>query len=269
MRLAVVDAYSAEGRVRLAAAGCTPAGELYKRVLLECSDDLDITVLIASAASRVLPEAVAAGDYDGVVWTGSDLNAPKPNDEVRAQIDLCRALLDQGVFNFGSCWALQLATVACGGEVASSPKGREFGIARGIESLSDHALLSGRQEPFSSFASHEDEVVRLPDNGRRLARNDWSEVQALEVRRGPGLFWAVQYHPEYDFREVARLAAVRGPQLVEHGLFESVDAVREYYEPLEALDDGGDAPADLGAGLIQPVERRNEILNWLDAMRES
>ncbi|MDX1650631.1 MAG: type 1 glutamine amidotransferase, partial [Myxococcota bacterium] len=67
---------------------------------------------------------------------------------------------------------------------------------------------------FDAFTSHADHVGALPEGVPALAGNDWSPVQALAVA-SPGPFWAVQYHPEYDLREIGRLALLRADELAD------------------------------------------------------
>ena len=273
MRVAIVDAYSRAGRVSLANAGCTPAGQLYKRVATAHAPEHEYTVLLADAAARSLPSGVAAGDFDAVLWTGSELTIYQDDDEVRAQIDLARTLMRAGVPNFGSCWAAQLAAVSFGGSCGPCPKGREFGIARDI-TLNDegveHPMYRGKPRVFCSYASHGDEITQLPPNARILASNAWSKVQALEVRVGGATFCATQYHPEYDLCEVAQLGAVRGPGLVEQGLYKSQADADAYFAQLRSLHKSSDPSlaAELGVGddLLDAEVRQREIANWLGGL---
>ena len=48
------------------------------------------------------------------------------------QVELARAVYKSGTPFFGSCWGLQVATVAAGGSVRQNPRGREVGIARDL-----------------------------------------------------------------------------------------------------------------------------------------
>jgi GMP synthase (glutamine-hydrolysing) len=193
---------------------------------------------------------------------------------VRRQLELVRASLDAGLPSFGSCFAAQLLAVAEGGSVRLNPKGREFGIARKIE-LSvagrEHPLFAGKAPVFDAYTSHEDEVETLPPGAQVLASNEWSRVQALAVRRGRGEFWAVQYHPEYDLRELARLARVRGPDLVAQGTFRDAAAVQSWAQELEALA-ADPARRDIAWRLaidrdvLDPALRRAEVRNWLEQL---
>jgi GMP synthase (glutamine-hydrolysing) len=48
-------------------------------------------------------------------------------------------------------------------------------------------------------------------------------------------FWAVQYHPEYDLHDLARLIACRIPKLIKNGNFFNEEAAHQYIADLETL----------------------------------
>jgi GMP synthase (glutamine-hydrolysing) len=274
LHLLVVDAYDGDGRAALRAAGGTPAGQLYARELkaVEGRSEIDIYILAITGGDDHLP-GTALDDYDGIIWTGSNLSIHKLGQTVRTQIDLARAAFDSGVPQFGSCWAIQLAAVAAGGACAANPRGREFGIARTITPTPEgkaHPLLRGRGDAFDAFTSHEDIVVSLPDGASHLAGNEFSEIQALEARSGRGTFWAVQYHPEYDFHEVARLATLRRDQLIRQGRFRDEGEAINFIEDFEQLhvnpaDEALSERHSVSIDVSDPSMRRLELRNWLDA----
>lgn len=272
MRLLVLDAYAGEGREALRRVGATEAGELYRRVLARLAPDAEIDVAYPADSDACLPEGRALGDYAGVAWTGSSLSIGSADAApVRRQVDLARAQLTLGVPGFGSCWAIQLVAVAAGGRCGACARGREFGISREIRLSARgarHPLYAGKPLRFDAFASHVDEVAKLPDRAELLASNDWSEVQALALE-GSGSFWAVQYHPEYDLHEVARLCALRADELVAQGSFADRAATDRFIDRLEALN--GDPTRedlvrelDLDVSVLDPDLRTLEVRNWLE-----
>ena len=271
-RLLVVDAYPKTGRDNLRGAGGTEGGELYRRMLAGFDPTLEIDVAHPADGERPAPAELSA--YAGVVWTGSNLSITEPGDPgVARQIDLARELEEARVPCFGSCFAVQLAAVARGGRCATNPKGREFGISRGID-LTDagraHPLYRDKPSRFDAFTSHADHVVELPGGSTHLSGNDWSPVQGADLDGTAGSFWAVQYHPEYDLHEVASLARLREQELVDQGAFASTAAAREWVRDLEVLHED---PAredlagrhDLGETLLDPALRTIEVRNWLRA----
>jgi len=185
-----------------------------------------------------LPEGSALNGYDGLAWTGSSLTVYKDEPAVTAQIELARAAFQSKVPSFGSCWAAQIGVVAAGGLCAANPRGREMGVARKIELTNEgrgHPLYIGKPTVFDAFISHEDEVTHLPAGAVRLAGNTFSAVQAVAVTHCGGTLWAVQYHPEYDLRELARLTFCRIDKLVGMGFFADRAAAEDYVRKLEAL----------------------------------
>jgi GMP synthase (glutamine-hydrolysing) len=69
-----------------------------------------------------------------------------------------------------------------------------------------------------------------------LASNDFSAVQGAEVKHANGVFWATQYHLEYDLPHIAGLIRVRAPRLLREGFFRTPEDLAAYAENLRALD---------------------------------
>ena len=80
-----------------------------------------------------LPDPAGLAAYDGIVLTGSHLNIYDATPEIRRQVDLMRAVYASRTPAFGSCWGLQVAAVAAGGDVRLNPAGWEVGIARRLD----------------------------------------------------------------------------------------------------------------------------------------
>ncbi len=64
----------------------------------------------------------------------------------------------------------------------------------------DHPLLEGRPLAFDAPAIHLDAIAELPGQATVLASNEMAPVQAAEIRHEGGLFWGVQYHPDFRSR---------------------------------------------------------------------
>jgi len=271
LRFLVLDAYDPAGRASLARVAATDAGTLYRDVLLaiEPSSHVDVAPF---EGHFVLPSGASITDYDALVWTGSNLTVHQDTPAVREQLALARAALDAGLACFGSCWAVHVAVTATGGTCAANPKGREFGVARAITLTANgraHPLFKGRAIAFDALTSHEDHVVSVGLGTSILASNEWSAVQAVAVTRGRGVFWAVQYHPEFGLRDVARLCVLRAPQLIGQGFFRHDADVTEWVQAIEALGDDpkrGDLAYRLGIGpdLLDFARRTAEIRRFID-----
>lgn len=219
-----------------------------------------------------LPEGTTIGEFDGFMWTGSDLTVYEVDDpRVSGQLDFARALTAAGAASWGSCWGLQVASQVDGGEVAVNPSGREWGIARGIELNDDgesSQILAGKPAVFDAFIMHLDEVISLPDGTTSLGGNTHTAIQVAVLASGSATFWATQYHPEFNLHEMGRLIAARAQALVREGHFVNESAVAAYASDMMALyaDPSSEVlRGRLGVGddIIDPKIREVELRNWL------
>jgi GMP synthase (glutamine-hydrolysing) len=202
--------------------------------------------------------------------TGSALNIYNGGAPVTRQIELAKAVFAAGVPFFGSCWGLQVAVTAAGGEVRANPRGREFGIGRRIllsDAGREHPLFAGKAPTFEAPTIHRDEIASLPAGAATLATNDYG-LQAASFTHGRGTFWGVQYHPEYDFIDIAAVAERYGQILVTEGMFRDTTELAAFATDLRALQSNPtDAPLlwkyGLGTAMRTESLRLTEIRNWL------
>ncbi|MEP6546851.1 MAG: type 1 glutamine amidotransferase [Gammaproteobacteria bacterium] len=270
-RILVLDGNVAENRARQVAALGYDSGTGYARVLRRIDPSLRVDVL-AAADGATLPAGVALESYDGVTMTGSALNIYNSGAPVTRQIELAKAVFAAGVPFFGSCWGLQVAVTAAGGEVRAHPRGREFGFARRIllsDAGREHPLFAGKPLAFEAPTIHRDEIASLPAGATTLATNDFG-VQAASFNHGRGTFWGVQYHPEYEFSDIAAAAERYGRTLVTEGMFPDLPALTTFAGELRALQaNPSDSPLlwkhGLGPAMRTEGLRLLEIRNWLQA----
>lgn len=273
-RLLVIEGNTAEARARQAKHNGSTYSDAYAEVLRGMAAGAVVDICFPTDHGANLPDAGGIAGYDGVAITGSALNIYLGEAESLRQVELARAVFEAGVPFFGSCWGLQVAAVAAGGTVVRSDKGREIGVARKIV-LTDagrgHDLHAGKGPAFDAPAVHTDEVGERPEGMTVTATNAFSAVQAAEIRAGKGMFWGVQYHPEFTLAEMARIISRYGRTLVEDGFFKDLDELKAHVADLHALDaDHGrnDIAWRLGldADVIEPYRRQTEIRNWVERM---
>jgi GMP synthase (glutamine-hydrolysing) len=250
--------------------GASP-GESYARVVAGLEGEAVIDIALPADEGSTLPDGQGLEGYDAVFLTGSSLNIYRQELAVARQIELMRAVYASGTPCFGSCWGLQMGAVAAGGVVHHNPRGREVGFARRV-TLTDagmaHPLMAGRPRVFDAPCTHEDEVAVLPGETTPLASNAMSAVQAAEIRHGGGLFWGVQYHPEFSLHELAAIMRRRRVRLVEEGFYatpESADLHLADLETLHADPARKDLAWKLGldAEVLDEGRRLTEIRNFL------
>ncbi len=273
-RYLVLDGYSKAGRDDLGAGGASTAGELYDRMLKKCTPGgaADVDILYPADPGAALPRGAELFQYDGIAWTGSSLTVFEPGPAVTPQIEFARAAFEARVPSFGSCWAAQIAVVAAGGECARNPKGREMFLARKISLTSAgraHPLYQNKKSVFDAWISHDDEITKLPSGAQILSSNDFTQVQSVSVTPQGGIFWGLQYPPEYDLHEMARLIHCRREKLTGLGFFKDVETADVFVNDLEALhQDPSRKDISWRLGIDDDVMnediRQMEVRNWIE-----
>jgi GMP synthase (glutamine-hydrolysing) len=250
--------------------------DLYKQVLNSLAVDLECTIVCPADNDSILPRPDQLQDFDGIAWTGSSLNIYDRGSAIDRQIDFMKVCMGQDTRIFGSCWGLQVAVVAAGGDVAANTKGREIGIARNIQITVEglaHPLYAGKSGTFDAVAVHLDHTIRLPEGTSVLSGNDLSEIQAIEIRRGGSVFWGVQYHPEFDLEYIAGIVRRYAETLIIEGICKDEVDVETWAGDLSAALRGENPGAlrdqyGLGSDVVNPDCRLRELSNWLSYVRQ-
>ncbi|MEJ0075316.1 MAG: type 1 glutamine amidotransferase [Alphaproteobacteria bacterium] len=269
-RLLVCEGNTAELRARQVAAGGVAMSDGYADVLRTLLPGAVVDVCYPADPGANLPIGGLEG-YDGVAITGSALNVYDGGSAIEPQIELARAVLKSRTPLFGSCWGLQVVTVAAGGTVRPNPKGRELAIGRRIaltRAGRDHPMYAGKAPVFDAVTVHLDEVETLAPGSTVLATNGVSDVQAAEIRADGGVAWTVQYHPEFSLYDMAVIVRRYGRQLIKEGFFADEAARDAYIDDLRTLDrDPASKPLAWRYGIDETVlntrVRTAELANWI------
>lgn len=245
--------------------------ESYGAVLQTIEPDSIYDIAFPADEGANLPDPMGLQAYDGICLTGSALNAYHATPEILRQVDLMRAVFKSQTPVFGSCWGLQMGALAAGGDVQANPLGREVGFARRLtktEAGTRHPLLEGRPASWDAPAIHLDLVSSLPGDVTVLARNGLTEVQAAEIRHDGGVFWGVQYHPEFSLKELSVILDRYKPTLLAEGFVRSDEAHATYVAEIRAM---GEDPTrydlawkhGLDEEILEPAKRVTELRNFI------
>lgn len=271
-RLLVIEGNSSKTMAEHIAAGGTVASQGYANLLRELMPGATVDACFPANPAAALPAGAALAGYDGVAITGSGLHVYDPAPEVTRQVELVRAVLGSGTPLFGSCWGLQIITVAAGGSVRRNPNGREIGFGRGIrltEHGRKHPMYAGKADVFNAPTVHLDEVETLAPGATVLAANAMSAVQSIELKTNGSVAWAVQYHPEYPLRELAAIVRRIGKGLIAEGFFADEGDMTSFAGDLDVLDR---EPAckrlawrhGVSSNVLDKTLRTGELANWLE-----
>ena len=271
LRILIADGTPAAMQAVREAVGIPSNALLFDAALSSQQPDIQCSS-INVADGEDLPAGVSLGDFDGLMFSGSPLHIYDRIPEVTRQIDFARAAFRAGVPTWGSCWGVQLATVALGGTVRRNPRGRELGVARAISTTAagrSHPVLAERPAVFDALCSHIDELEQLPPGAEVLAGNELCPIQALAVELPSGsIFFGTQYHPEFTLLVAAGLIELRAADLVAEGFgrdcAELVAMARDF-RALYAEPERRNLAWRYGIGpeILDPVRRTSEIGNWL------
>lgn len=268
-RLLLLEGNPRDRRDATSAHGLRTASGIYVEAISAHFPGIAIDIVCGADPDGHIPGGRSFADYDGLVISGSALHAYDQDFAVTNQIALVKAAGETGIPMLGSCWGLQIAAVAAGGEVAYHPSGREVGFARKIVPIQPHPFVSGKGPSYDAPCIHYDEVVRLPEGATLLAANAHSEIQAAIIPVGKSDVWAVQYHPEFDIRHLAQLYTLYRDDMIAQGFFADTAALNAYAAKMIALADTPDDAAlawqlGIDADILDDSRRRSEIIVWIN-----
>ena len=244
-RFLVIDGYHKAGRAELAAGGASAAGDLYVRMLQKCLPGAVCDVVHPADPGASLPKGAALEQYDGIAWTGCSLTIYEDDPRVGPQIELAKAAyrvegaelrqLLGGADGGGRRRAASCAPIRAAARWASRARSRSRPRAAAIRSISARHPSSTA----SSAMSTRSPICRRV--GVLLASNAFTHVQAVAVTHKGGQFWGLQYHPEYNLHELARLTWCRIEKLVKLGFFRDREAAERYRRPARGAASGSRA----------------------------
>src|SRR5690349_13030500 len=220
-RLLVCEGNTADLRAKQVTAGGEVMSDGYADLLRKLSPGAVVDICYPADPGANLPLG-GLESYDGIAITGSALNVYDGGPAIAPQIELARAVFKSNTPLFGSCWGLQVITVAAGGTVRPNPKGRELAIGRRIaltQAGRDHPMYAGKVAVFDAVTVHLDEVETLAPGTTVLATNAQSDVQAAEIRVDGATAWCVQYHPEFTLGDMAAIVRRYGRRVLNEGFF--------------------------------------------------
>jgi GMP synthase-like glutamine amidotransferase len=169
--------------------------------------DLDLVTYDVQAG----PLPVSPADCDGWVVSGSATSAYEPLAWIGALEGFLRRLVEAQAPTVAVCFGHQVLAQAFGGRVAKA------GVGWGV-GAHDYEVV-GAPAPWMEppadgsvrlIASHQDQVVELPDDAVLVARTDHCPVAAYTL--GPRML-AVQPHPEFTTALSGELIELRRERL--------------------------------------------------------
>jgi len=132
-------------------------------------------------------------ECDGWLLSPSRCSVYDAHAWIRSAEDLLRELLATERPYVGICFGHQLVAQALGATVARADDGWQVGV-QDYEIVASHPWMRPPRPSVALIASHEDQVLTVPDGAELLARSDGCPIAGLTI--GPRA-WTIQPHPEF------------------------------------------------------------------------
>ena len=160
--------------------------DLFKQV------DPSIELVVFNVVEGEYPDNIK--DFDGYITTGSRHGAEDDLPWINRLIEFVANLYQHNIKLVGICFGHQIIAKALGGQVVKSDKGWGVGV-----SLNTVERQTSWMEPFQDklnlIVSHQDQVVRLPEDSEVLASSDFCPSYMYTVGE---CFLSIQGHPEFS-----------------------------------------------------------------------
>ena len=176
----------------------------------------------------------ATGECDGWLLSPSRCSVYDDHPWIASAEDLMRDLIARERPYVGICFGHQLAAQARGARVARAEEGWQVGV-HDYEIVEPRPWMVPMQSTVSLIASHEDQVMDVPDGAELLARSAGCPIAGLTFGERA---WTLQPHPEFV------------PDLADHLLAQRVELI------------GADKVAVARATLGRPLNRI-DVGRWI------
>jgi GMP synthase-like glutamine amidotransferase len=207
------------------AARYTGFGSMFKRLFQEVGADWSVDIF--NTVQGHYPASF--DDYDAVLLTGSRADAFAQDAWILELRRRVTELLQTRKKLLGVCFGHQLIALCLGAEVGRAPQGWGVGRMRYQWHAPEISPASGRTE-IALLASHQDQVLELPEGATLLASSAFCPVAAFAV--GQEVF-CVQPHPEFVEDLSSYLLDKRRALLGETLYTSSIDSLNQGHDGLD------------------------------------
>ncbi len=156
------------------------------------TQDNDIEMSIYDLTADQFPVDLHA--CDGYIITGSQFSAYDDITWIHKAKSLIQNLFDAKIPTIGICFGHQLIAESLGGKVEKSSKGWGIGVQHWELTNKQEWMADKPLDDLSLLASHQDQVVELPEDSNVIASSDFCPIAGFQT----GSMLTFQGHPEFS-----------------------------------------------------------------------
>lgn len=240
--------------IKAAKASCS---QNLKNLVQKIEPSADVKIINPSKDNETTAALDNMDQYDGIIFTGGAMRINDMTDEIKKHINFASNCFKHGKKILAICWGLQVCSTAAGGKVAPAKNGAHIGIATDVK-INDEGkknlIYKNKKDIFTTPAFNFDEVIELPEDAKLLASDSINRVMAIYFKSGQSEIWGVQYHPDYEYWQMANLSNARKDRLLNNNIFKNEDEFEKHVKYIEEQD-------------LDFNNRTHEVRNWLNNLK--
>ena len=259
LNILIVEGNIAEdSKIFIKAAGATAADNLKNLVIkLEPSAKIEI---INPGNDEETKEALQKMDkFNGIIFTGGAMRLNDMTDEIKKHIIFASNCFNHNKKILAICWGLQVCSTAAGGKVGPGKNGAHIGIASDVEinkEGQENLIYKNKKIKFTTPAFNFDEVCEIPKNATLLSSDKVNKIMGIYFKSGVSEIWGLQYHPDYEYRQMISLSNERKDSLINNKNFKDEKEFQNHMNYIMEEDKKLDFK-----------NRTCEVRNWLDIIK--
>ena len=244
--------------VFLRAAGASASDNL-KNLVLKLEPSANIKIINPDRDEETTEALNNMSNYDGIIFTGGAMRINDMTDIIKKHINFAYNCFKNDNKILAICWGLQVCSTAAGGKVEPGKNGAHIGIASNVEIHEEgkkNLIYKNKQIKFNTPAYNFDEVCEIPSGATLLSSDKVNKVMGLYFKSNNSEIWGLQYHPDYEYKQMINLANERKIRMITNKHFESNKAFQDHMKYISEEDKKLDFD-----------NRTCEVRNWLDIIK--
>ena len=259
LNILIVEGNIAEdSKIFIKAAGATAADNL-KNLVMKLEPGAKIEIINPGNDEETKDALQKMDKFNGIIFTGGAMRLNDMTDEIKKHIIFASNCFNHNKKILAICWGLQVCSTAAGGKVGPGKNGAHIGIASDVEinkEGQENLIYKNKKIKFTTPAFNFDEVCEIPKNATLLSSDKVNKIMGIYFKSGVSEIWGLQYHPDYEYRQMISLSNERKDSLINNKNFKDEKEFQNHMNYIMEEDKKLDFE-----------NRTCEVRNWLDMIK--